>query len=313
MSGLTRRRLLGAAAGATAGGAFGAGYLARRSGGDAAPAVVAFHGKHQAGIATPAQDRLVFAAFDLDADSSPGELRDLLREWTDAAARMTVGAPAGPHNNSQPAPPDDTGEALGLPPSRLTVTLGLGPSLFETRRGPGLASKRPAVLGDLPHLPGDALDPDRSGGDLCVQACADDPQVAFHAVRNLARLGRGSVVMGWCQLGFGRTSTTSRAQSTPRNLMCFKDGTNNIRAEDTAEMNRHMWVGPSDSPAWMRGGTYLVARRIRMHIEAWDRAALEEQEQTIGRAKESGAPLGSNSAPAPAGWVCGGRPVRLAT
>jgi deferrochelatase/peroxidase EfeB len=299
MSGLTRRRLLGAAAGATAGGAFGAGYLARGSGGgsddDAAPAVVAFHGEHQAGIATPAQDRLVFAAFDLDADSSPGELRDLLREWTDAAARMTVGAPAGPHNNSQPAPPDDTGEALGLPPSRLTVTLGLGPSLFDTHRGLGLASKRPAVLRDLPHLPGDALDPDRSGGDLCVQACADDPQVDFHAVRNLARLGRGSVVMRWCQLGFGRTSTTSRAQSTPRNLMGFKDGTNNIRAEDTAEMNRHVWVGPSDSPAWMRGGTYLVARRIRMHIEAWDRAALEEQEQTIGRAKESGAPLGARA------------------
>jgi deferrochelatase/peroxidase EfeB len=297
MSGLTRRRLLGAAAGATAGGAFGAGYLARGAGGgsEADPAIVAFHGEHQAGIATPAQDRLVLAAFDLSADSSPGELRDVLREWTGATARMTVGAPAGPNNASQPAPPDDTGEAFGLPPSRLTVTLGLGPSLFEADRGLGLASKRPAVLRDLPQLPGDALEPDRSGGDLCVQACADDPQVAFHAVRNLARLGRGSVVMRWCQLGFGRTSTTSRAQSTPRNLMGFKDGTNNIRAEDTAEMNRHVWVGPSDSPAWMRGGTYLVARRIRMHIEAWDRAALEEQEQTIGRAKESGAPLGARA------------------
>ena len=139
---------------------------------------------------------------------------------------------------------------------------------------------------------GDQLDPERSGGDLCVQACADDPQVAFHAVRNLARLGRGHVTMRWCQLGFGRTSTTSRAQSTPRNLMGFKDGTNNIRAEDRDAMEQHVWVGASDSPAWMRGGTYLVARRIGMLIEVWDRASLKDQEETIGRVKDSGAPLG---------------------
>jgi deferrochelatase/peroxidase EfeB len=263
--GITRRGLLGTAAGATAAGAFGAGYLTRGAGsGDAAaaPATVPFHGAHQAGIATPAQDRLVFAAFDVTA-SSAGELRDLLREWTDAAGRMTVGAPAGPNNDSRPAPPDDTGEALGLPPSRLTLTFGLGPSLFSPARPFGLASRRPEVLRELPHLPGDRLDPGRSGGDLCVQACADDPQVAFHAVRNLTRLGRGSVVMRWCQLGFGRTSTTSRSQSTPRNLMGFKDGTNNIRAEDTALMSRGTcgWArrtrpgGCAAAATWWRAGS----------------------------------------------------------
>ena len=122
------------------------------------------------------------------------------------------------------------------------MTIGLGPSLFDDRFG--LASARPAPrCGRCPPLPGDELDPERSGGDLCVQACADDPQVAFHAVRNLARIGRGTVVMRWSQLGFGRTSTTSRAQATPRNLMGFKDGTNNIKAEDVAALNRHVWVG----------------------------------------------------------------------
>jgi deferrochelatase/peroxidase EfeB len=125
-----------------------------------------------------------------------------------------------------------------------------------------------------------------------VPACADDPQVAFHAVRNLARIGRGTVVMRWSQLGFGRTSTTSRSQSTPRNLMGFKDGTANIRAEDGAAMSRHVWLGAGDGPAWMRGGTFLVARRIRMLIETWDRASLTDQEQTIGRLKVSGAPIG---------------------
>jgi deferrochelatase/peroxidase EfeB len=98
------------------------------------------------------------------------------------------------------------------------------------------------------------------------------------------------VVMRWSQLGFGRTSTTSRAQATPRNLMGFKDGTNNLKAEDAAALRKHVWVG-AEGPAWMRDGSYLVTRRIRMLIEAWDRASLADQEQTIGRTKSEGAPI----------------------
>jgi deferrochelatase/peroxidase EfeB len=173
----------------------------------------------------------------------------------------------------------------------LTLTFGLGPSVFEQGRF-GLESKRPAALKELPAFGDDALDPARSGGDLCVQACADDPQVAFHAVRNLARLGRGAVVMRWSQLGFGRTSSTSRAQDTPRNLMGFKDGTNNIKLEDVEALEKHVWLPFDSQPSWLAGGTYLVARRIRMLIEVWDRTTLLDQEQTIGRQKMSGAPLG---------------------
>ncbi len=212
---------------------------------------------------------------------------------------MTAGRPVGDADDQALAPPQDTGEALGLTPARLTVTVGVGPSLFDERFG--LADRRPAPLRDLPALPGDELDPGRSRGDLCVQACADDPQVAFHAVRNLARIGRGAMTVRWSQLGFGRTSSTSRAQVTPRNLMGFKDGTANLKAEDTKALERHVWVAgdrPAE-PAWLRGGTYLVARRIRMLIEVWDRTSLDDQEQTIGRNKVSGAPLGSRDEFAP--------------
>ena len=179
------------------------------------------------------------------------------------------------------------------PPARLTLTFGFGPSLFDGRFG--LAAHRPAALRPLPPLPGDELDPARSDGDLCVQACADDPQVAFHAVRNLARIGRGVVVLRWSQLGFGRTSSTSRAQATPRNLMGFKDGTAQPQGGGPggaarARVGRRRATGRG---AWLRGGTYLVARRIRMLIEAWDRAPLADQEETIGRHKASGAPLGA--------------------
>ena len=296
MARLTRRTLLASAAGGGIAAAAGGGFVLGREGepepATTADQTVAFHGRHQAGIATPAQDRLHFAAFDVEEGLRADELRGLLREWSRAAERMTAGRPVGDANHEALAPPQDTGEALGLTPAHLTVTFGLGPSLFDARFG--LAGQRPPPLRDLPALPGDELDRARSGGDLCIQACADDPQVAFHAVRNLARIGRGAVTVRWSQLGFGRTSSTSRAQATPRNLLGFKDGTANLKAEDVEALERHVWVAGDrpGEPAWLRDGTYLVARRIRMLIEVWDRASLGDQEQTIGRHKATGAPLG---------------------
>ena len=295
---LTRRAFL-ASGGATAAvaAAAGVGYAAGQTTEDdgaphGASHVVPFHGAHQAGIATPAQDRLHFAAFDVVDGVGAAELRQLLKDWTQAAATMAGGQPVGGGAaGAQLAPPDDTGEALDLTPANLTVTFGFGPSLFDDRFG--LAAQKPKKLEALPALPGDALERDRSDGDLCVQACANDPQVAFHAIRNLARIGRGLVTVRWSQLGVGRTSTTSRAQATPRNLMGFKDGTANIKLEDQAELAKHVWVGNgADEPAWLRDGSYLVARRIRMLIEVWDRASLRDQEATIGRTKVIGAPLG---------------------
>jgi deferrochelatase/peroxidase EfeB len=293
MAPLTRRRLLASAGAGAAGLGLGAGgFLVGRETADAAAegsGSVPFYGPHQAGIDTAAQDRLHFAAFDLLSED-PGELRELMRAWTVAAAEASTGEMVGSVNDVPLAPPEDTGETVGLLPSRLSVTFGFGPSLFE-KPGLRLAPKRPRALQPLPPLPGDELNPAESGGDICIQACSDDPQVAFHAVRNLARIGRGTVAMRWSQLGFGRTATTSRSQDTPRNLMGMKDGTANIRAEDTEAMERFVWAG-GESPAWMRGGTYMVSRRIRMLLEVWDRASLQDQERTIGRHKYSGAPLG---------------------
>jgi deferrochelatase/peroxidase EfeB len=262
------------------------------SGSSSANGTWGFYGAHQAGIATPAQDRLAFAAFDVTS-SDVSDVETMLGAWSAAASRMTAGLPVGSVETRPQSPPVDTGEALGLPPAGLTITVGFGPSLFDKRFG--LAAKRPAALADLPALPGDSLDPARSGGDLCVQACSNDPQVAFHVIRNFARIGRGTVVMRWSQLGFGRTSTTSTSQATPRNLMGFKDGTNNIKSEDAAAMNRFVWVGDETDQPWMRGGSYLVARRIRMLIESWDADYLADQQNVFGRFKDTGAPLTGKS------------------
>jgi deferrochelatase/peroxidase EfeB len=290
---LSRRRLLGwAGAGAALAGA-GAVTACSAAAAPVAEGVVPFRGDRQAGIVTPAQDRLHFVALDL-VNGDRERVRALLQKWTAAAERMTAGAetaPGGATGGNPVAPPADTGEALGLPAASLTLTFGVGAGFFDKL---GLdPAVRPAGLAELPSFTGDQLDPAISGGDLCIQACADDPQVAVHAVRNLVRIGFGTTAVRWSQLGFGRTSSTSTAQATPRNLFGFKDGTRNLKAEDRAELDQHVWVQPADGPAWLAGGTYLVARRIRMHVEIWDRTSLAEQESIIGRSKGEGAPLGA--------------------
>src|SRR3954463_1189391 len=303
---LSRRRFFGLAgvgtagvlAAGTAGGVIGRATAEEPSSAAVATDAVPFSGAHQAGIVTPAQDRLHFVAFDVVTDDR-AELVAMLRAWTAAARRMTAGQDAGEVgavDGGQYDVPDDTGEALGLPASGLTLTVGFGPTLFATAEGVarfGIAARRPEPLSELPVFPGDAIDPAISGGDLCVQACANDPQVAGHAIRNLVRLGAGVVSVRWSQLGFGRTSSTSSGQATPRNLFGFKDGTNNLKAEASAALDRFVWVADGDPGAdWLAGGSYLVTRRIRMRIEPWDTSTLAEQEQTIGRTKGSGAPLG---------------------
>jgi len=289
---LSRRQLLAgsslaaAAVVASAGTAAVAGADTTPSGPDATEP---FLGPHQGGIATPEQARMAFAAFDVTGTDRAG-LAQLLATWTRAAERMTKGRDVTGAAGAF-APPADTGEALDLPPSRLTVTVGFGTTLFDGRFG--LAAKRPQALVDLPAFPGDALDPGRSGGDLCIQACADDPQVAFHAIHNLTRLGLGTVTLRYLQIGFGRTASAGGSSPTPRNLLGFKDGTDNLVPSNAEAMAKFVWVDPTSDQAWMHGGTYLVARRIRVHLEAWDRSTLGDQERTIGRAKATGAPLGS--------------------
>ena len=247
---------------------------------------VPFHGSHQAGITTPTQDHLVFATFDVVG--SRDDLQGLLSTWGTVAPILAEGRPI-PAVWDSTYPPSDTGEATGLAPSGLTLTFGYGPSLFDARFG--LSRRQPGVLQPVPILPGDALDPATSNGDLCIQACADDPMVAFHAVRNLTLLGQGTVVLRALQIGTGRTSTTSSSQPTERNLLGFKDGTNNLTGSDTALLKRWVWVDSGDDQPWMGGGSYLVARRLRLDLEAWSSLPLTDQEQVIGRFRASGAPL----------------------
>lgn len=291
--------LAGAAVGAAGGGFVGYVAAERQSGGDddtvdlrhSYPFYAESHGTaYQGGIATPPQRYCVFMSFSLAGGAGRSELQSLLARWSAAAAVLQQGNPVGavqPQHDVQPAA--DTGEAFGLSPASLTVTIGLGPAVFGDRFG--LAAKRPALFADLPALNGDNLDPRLRGGDLSVQACADDPQVCYHATRNLTRLGRNIVSPYWQVLGFGRASA-GPGQATPRNLMGFKDGTRNVSTDE--QYRRFVWVDNSDQ-SWMNGGTYQVARKIRMLLETWDTDRIGDQQQTFGRSKQDGAPLTGKS------------------
>ena len=198
-----------------------------------------FWGAHQGGIATSLQSHTYAAALDL-VTTKRDDVVAMLRAWTSAAAKMSIGQPAQVDQNT--GSPPDSGEALGLPAARLTLTFGFGAGLFaqdgEDRYG--LAAQRPQALVDLPSFHGDELAETRTGGDLSVQACADDPQVAFHAVRQLLRFAHGIAKVRWAQTGF---IPTVGPNQTPRNLMGFKDGTSNPPTNDPAALETFVWVG----------------------------------------------------------------------
>ena len=299
---LARRRFFQGAAGGVALGALAAGGAVwgveqSSSSGPAASPVAAdrdvvdltrqypfYDQPHPPGIATPPQRNCHLMTFDLVAGADATALQVLLARWSAAISRLMAGQPIGQVQPTRAeAIGQDTGEATGLDPASLTITVGLGPSLFDHRFG--LAAKKPALLKELPALPSDNLSKDLTGGDLSLQVCADDPQVAYHAVRNLARMARDTVATRWTVIGFGRASAGS-GQQTPRNLMGFKDGTRNLRED--AELDSYVWLKDAD---WMAGGTYQVVRKIEMDIEIWDADRVSDQERIFGRTKLEGAPL----------------------
>ena len=244
---------------------------------------ISFYGKHQAGITTPMQKNIYFVVLDLRT-TDKNELIQLFKDWTDYSEKLVNGDLVKKDGSNALLPPSDTGETVGLNPYRLTLTFGVSSS-FLTKLG--LEKKRPKLFRDLPAFPKEQLREQYTGGDIVIQACADDEQVAFHAVRNLIRKGRNKVTMKWSQSGF---AAIGDRMETPRNLFGFKDGTANVTTEK--DFDKVVWA---DSNDWMKNGSYMAVRRIIMHLETWDRTNLQEQENTFGRYKESGAPFGKQN------------------
>jgi deferrochelatase/peroxidase EfeB len=301
-----RRAFLGGAlgagvAGVIAGGAAGYGYRSSLPPtGDQAWAqealagrlpATAFHGPHQAGILPNPQHQTAVASFNVTAEGR-GELTELLRAITARARFLTAGGVPAPVGIG--APPSDSG-VLGptVVPDGLTVTVGVGASLFDDRYG--LTRLRPAHLTAMRTFPNDDLDPAQCGGDLVLQLNAGNSDAVLHALRDIARHTRGGMQALWRIDGF--CSPARPAGTVPRNMLGFMDGIANPDTKDAALMDKLVWVQPSTpgEPSWAADGSYLVIRLIRMFVEFWDRVDITEQENMIGRRRATGYPLDANS------------------
>jgi deferrochelatase/peroxidase EfeB len=294
----------GVAGGVVAGGVAGAaaGYAYRNTPPDPAAAAneaalqgrlpaVPFHGKYQAGILPPSQRASVVVSFDATADSRAG-LTELFQTVTDRARALTTGYTPQPVGIG--GPPSDSG-VLGptVVPDGLTVTFGVGSTLFDGRYG--LAGLRPAQLVPMRSFPNDNLDPAQCGGDLIVQLSAGNTDTVLHALRDIAKNTRGGMQANWRIDGF--LSPARPAGTVPRNMLGFMDGISNPSVTSAAQMDSLVWIQPGTTgePAWTAGGSYFVVRLIRMFVEFWDRVDVYEQETMIGRRRDTGFPLDSDS------------------
>ncbi|MET7998074.1 iron uptake transporter deferrochelatase/peroxidase subunit [Amycolatopsis sp. NPDC005232] len=284
---LSRRRFLqGAGAGVTgsalAGGLFAAGARADTPPAAQGDGAVAFHGANQAGVLTPAPPAGTFAAFDVTTADRAG-LMALLQALTTRARVLTAGGPQPDLGVGSP-PADSAVLGPDMPADGLTVTVSVGPSLFDSRFG--LAERRPVHLSTMPAFPDDALDPAWCHGDLLLQICAATADIAHHALRDLMKHTRAWMQPRYRIDGF---VPPPRPSGAPRNLMGFKDGIVNPAPADAGPV---VWVAAGrGEPAWATGGSYQVVRLIRMLIEFWDRVSLTEQERMFGRRRDTGAPL----------------------
>jgi deferrochelatase/peroxidase EfeB len=282
-----------------AGGAFGLGFGSQAQatpaetlapGDDGTQDAQPFYGLHQSGVITPQPAAALIASFDVLAEDRAG-LEHLFRTLTERIAFLMQGGEAATLDPKYPAP--DNG-LLGptIFPDNLTVTVALGASLFDDRYG--LQKVRPTRLISMEQFPNDALDAHLCHGDIVLQFCSNTAETNIHALRDIIRRTPDLLSLRWKIDGFLPPHTIKKlGKETVRNLLGFKDGTANLDASDAKGMNDIVWVQPNgDEPAWTSGGTYQVIRVIRMFVERWDRDALIDQEQIIGREKMSGAPLG---------------------
>lgn len=236
------------------------------------------YGVHQAGITTSLQGHTQFVAFDIAPDISKAQLQALMQSWSSAIEAMTQGRP----------PEDEKSQEIyAYGPASLTATVSFGPGFFDRE---GLKELKPDGLNSLPPFHHDQLKKEWTGGDLFVQVCSDDPVVTSHSARTLSQMAAPLATIRWSQTGFTRAAGTTKASGlTHRNLMGQLDGSGNPKQGDP-DFDSVVWTSSQAAP-WAVGGSFVVVRKIRMILDHWDQHSREEQEDHIGRTKDTGAPL----------------------
>lgn len=233
-------------------------------------ATVSFHGKHQAGVATPAQASLNLIGFNLKDGADAKAVARLMRLWTEDARRLAHGQ--NPLGSLEPE--------MTAWPANLSLTCGFGEGLFHAAK-----LDTPEWLHDIPAMSRDRLDPKWGQTDLVLQICCDDPVMGAWAMRHMTRAGVDYVETAWVQQGFVNAHGATPEGETPRNLFGQVDGTVNPHSEE--EFDEQVWIpeGP------FAGGTSLVVRRIAMNLDEWELLDRRSREEVVGRTLDTGAPL----------------------
>ncbi|MCB2411314.1 Dyp-type peroxidase, partial [Demequina sp. TTPB684] len=236
--------------------------------------VVPFYGPRQAAVTARPGAFASFVALDL----ARGVGRERLAAWmkliTDDAARLTQGLPALA----------DVEPELAATPAGLTITVGFGGGFVERARG-----ERPTWLRPLPAFSIDRLEEAWSDGDVLFIVTADEPGTVAHALRMLLKDSRAFATLRWRQDGFRRAYGSDPSGRTMRNLFGQVDGSANPRP-GAPDFDAAVIAG-DEAPAWLRGGTSFVLRRIAMDLDGWDQVDRVGRENAVGRTLDTGAPL----------------------
>jgi deferrochelatase/peroxidase EfeB len=186
---------------------------------------------------------------------------------------------------------------------RVTITVSFGATLFTDRTGFdrfGLRARKPKHLKIMPAFHGDAvtLKPELSASDLMLVVASDHPYINIAIVRYFAEFFNKEFSKKHHASGMEYDVLTFRdveegfARKDKREFLRFDDGIENLQI-DPRELRRLVYVDPSDNePDWCLNGSYLVYRKVREMMPVWEAFTEHEQEQMIGRRKETGVPLG---------------------
>ncbi|MDC5697009.1 Dyp-type peroxidase [Intrasporangium calvum] len=244
----------------------------------ARPATLPFRGPHQAGVVDEPQPFAAFVGLDLPKGATRQTCRRLLRVWTDDIERLM--AARGPLTDLEPE--------LAAVPSRLSVTVAVGPGFYAAA---GLEADRPSWLAPLPPFEVDRFEPHWPQTDLLLQIRADSPVAVAHAQRRLVVGAQPLAVQRWVQRGFREPLTAVRPGMPFRNLFGQVDGT--VQPATGGAEDGLIWLGSGGLPApqGLAGGTSLVIRRIAMNLDTWDEVDRAGREHAIGRRIATGAPL----------------------
>lgn len=227
------------------------------------PKPVSPHGRHQAGIITPKvrQAHATILIFDAHSQASVPTLLDKLGDLFEAFQN--------PRSFN------------GMGPADVTGTIGVGPGTARYHLGDNSLGAR-----HLPEFKREDFNENHRDGDIVVQLCCSDLLRLALAQSKVQSELSDKCRLKWVAEGFRGNPD----QGVGRNLLGFHDGVSVPRTDD--EIDNDVWI---DKPHFLAYGTIMVVRKMKIDVDAFTKQPLQQQEQAIGRERDSGVPLSGGS------------------